>query len=129
MKHFSAFILSHLSSEKFNSHLGLMEYDFFDLPVPTCMVETILGGFNNSTFNLKHYCSHVGHFSYFIWWLLEEPFVCVNEKIYSKNAKSNSVMEGSLKPVYLPSASGNCFRIASTTHAGMIFLLFLPSLS
>ena len=55
--------------------------------------------------------------------------VCLcKDKIYSKNAKSNSVMEGSLKPVQLPSASGNCFRIASTTHAGMTFLLFLPSL-
>ena len=77
MKHLSVFFLSHLSNEKFNSHLGLMEYHSFDLPVWLKPFWVDL-----TTVHLI-YCSHVGHFFYFIWWLLKEPFVCVNEKIYS----------------------------------------------
>ena len=61
------------------------EWFFWLVLVPTCTFETTLSGFSNSLF--KHYCSHVGHFFYFIWWLLKEPFVCVKENIYSKKVQ------------------------------------------
>ena len=42
--------LSHLFTGRLNSQLGLIENDSFDLPVPTCTVETTLRGFSNCIF-------------------------------------------------------------------------------
>ena len=71
-----------------------MENDSFDLPVPTCTVETTLGGFSNCIFvhklviSLFHLMAPKG-----------AVCLCKGEDLPQKNAKSNSVMEGSLKPV------------------------------
>ena len=42
--------MSLLFTGRLNSQLGLMENDSIDLPVPTCTVETTLGGFSNCIF-------------------------------------------------------------------------------
>jgi len=67
--------LSHLFTGRLNSELGLMENDSFDLRVPTCTVETTLGGFSNCIFVHKLVIS------------LFHLFVCVKEKIYSKKCQ------------------------------------------
>ena len=79
-----------------STQLGLMENDSFDLPVPTCSAETTLGGFYLYIQTLLFMC-----WSFLLLHLMApKGAVCLRkDKIYSKNAQSNSVMEGSFKPV------------------------------
>ena len=72
-----------------------MENDSFDLPVATCTVETILGGFSNCIFVNKLITS-----SFHLMAPKGAVCLCKGEDLLKKKkAKSNSVTEGSLKPV------------------------------